>query len=310
VGYFDHPAIIGAIEELGRTNPNVVVVSQDNGAGDWFEGGFPAEHFDMGISEENLVGVGAGLAHVGKLVIVLAMAPFVSMRGFEQIRDDCAYNRNNVKIIAMFTGLEAGPWGVTHHGIEDIALMRVIPGMTIIVPADDRDVHRAICAAGKTDGPVYLRIPGWAAEMAPLEGNDGDFTIGRATTLREGTDLTLIATGTMVRTALAVHDALAADKICTRVLNMHTIKPIDHEAVVRAAQETETLLTLEEHTVIGGLGGAVAEIVAEIGSGRVVRLGIPDRFVTEIGPYPELLKLCGLDAASVESEVRKWVISS
>ncbi len=307
MGYFNNPAIMGAIEELGRTNPNVVVVSQDNGALDWFEGEFPAEHFDMGISEENLIGVGAGLAHVGKLVIVLAMAPFVSMRGFEQIRDDCAYNRNNVKIIAMFTGLEAGHWGVTHHGIEDIALMRAIPGVTIIVPADDRDVYRAICAAGKIDGPVYLRIPGWAAEMSPL---DGDFVIGRATTLREGTDLTLIATGTMVRTALAVHDALVADKISTRVLNMHTIKPIDREAVTRAAQETGTLLTLEEHTVIGGLGGAVAEVVAEIGSGRVVRLGVPDRFVTEIGPYPELLKLCGLDAASVESEVRKRVASS
>jgi len=301
--YFNSPEILNAIKTLGQSL-DVVVVSQDNGAADWFDSESSVEHFDIGITEQNLIGIAAGIAHTGKTVIVLSMAPFVSMRAFEQIRDDCAYNRKNVKIIAMFTGLEAGYWGVTHHGIEDIALMRTIPGMTVIVPADSNEVYQAIIASGFAEGPCYLRIAGFAADMSPLANNNKPFVIGKSALLHEGNSMTLIATGTMVRTALAVHDALAAEGIQLRVLNMHTIKPIDQEVVTQAAQETELIVTLEEHFVIGGLGGAVAEIVAELGVGRVVRLGIPDRFVTEVGPYEELLGNCGLDAISVISTIK------
>ncbi|MBA4181672.1 MAG: transketolase [Anaerolinea sp.] len=299
------PPHLAAIMELARGNPNVVVVSQDFGAGPFTEA-FPGRHFEVGISEQNLVGVAAGLAHAGKIPFVLCMAPFVSMRGFEQIRDDCAYNRNNVKIIALFTGLEAGPWGATHHSMEDIALLRTIPGMTILVPADSNQVVPAVHAAASIDGPVYVRLAGFAADMAPIEGA-GPLRAGVASVLREGSRLTMIATGTTVRTVLAVHEALASDGISARVLNMHTIKPLDRDAVVLAAEQTGLLLTVEEHSIIGGLGSAVAEVVAEIGVGRLRRAGIPDRFVTEIAPYRELLALCGLDAAGVESAARQLI---
>lgn len=304
------PPHLEAIAELGRANRDLVVVSQDFGAAGQFTAEFPERHFDVGITEENLIGVAAGLAHVGKLVYVLGMAPFVSMRAFEQIRDDCGYNRNNVKIIALFTGLEAGPWGVTHHAMEDLALLRAIPEMTVIVPADNNEITDAVNAAAIVKSPVYIRIAGWAADMSAIEGNNAEFRVGQAATLREGTDLTLIATGTMVRTALTVHDALARDGISARIINMHTVKPIDSEAIVKAARETSRVLTLEEHSIIGGLGAAVAEVIAELGTGRLVRVGIPDRFCTEIAPYSELMQNCGLDATSVESSARQLLASS
>lgn len=297
------PPHLAAIMELAEADPNVVVVSQDFGAGQFTEA-FPDRHFDVGISEQNLVGVAAGLAHVGKVPFVLSMAPFVSMRGFEQIRDDCAYNRNNVKIIALFTGLEAGPWGVTHHAMEDIALLRTIPGMTVIVPADSNQVGQAVRAAPSIDGPVYIRMAGFAADMTPIEGME-PLIPGQASMLRDGSRLTIIATGTMVKTALAVHESLGKDEISARVLNMHTVKPIDRAAVISAARDTGRILTLEEHTVIGGLGSAVTEVVSEMGVGRVRRVGIPDRFCTEIAPYRELLSICGLDTASVEAVARE-----
>lgn len=299
------PPHLAAIMELARADANVVVVSQDFSAGPFTEA-FPERHIEVGISEQNLIGVAAGLAHVGKLPFVLSMAPFVSMRGFEQIRDDCAYNRNGVKIIALFTGLEAGPWGVTHHAMEDIALLRTIPGMTVIVPADSNQVAQAVRAAATIDGPVYIRMAGFAADMTPIEGM-AELRPGEASQLREGSHLTMIATGTAVRTALAVHEALARDGIGARVLNMHTVKPIDRDAVIRAAQETGRILAVEEHSVIGGLGSAVAEIVAEFGVGQVRRVGIPDRFVTEIAPHQELLSICGLDAEGVEAAARELI---
>lgn len=308
--YADAPPHLAALAELGRANADLVIVSQDFGAAGQFTEEFPERHFDVGISEENLIGVAAGLAHAGKTAFVLAMAPFVSMRAFEQIRDDCAYNRNGVKIIALFTGLEAGPWGVTHHAMEDLALLRAIPDMTVLVPADTSEITSAVHAAAMVDGPVYIRAAGFAADMSPLDENKPAFRVGEAATLREGTDLTLIATGTMVRTALAVHDALAADGIKTRVINMHTVKPIDSNTIARAARETGRLLTLEEHSIIGGLGAAAAEIIAELGIGRLARAGIPDRFCTEVAPYHELLELCGLDAASVESSARRLLDTS
>jgi len=305
--YVKGPPHLAVITELAHADPNIVVVSQDFGAAGAFTEAFPARHFDVGISEQNLVGVAAGLAHVGKMAFVLGMAPFVSMRGFEQIRDDCAYNRNNVKIIALFTGLEAGAWGATHHAMEDIALLRTIPGMTILVPADAVEVGEAVRAAAAIEGPVYIRMAGFAADMSPLPGERAPLRAGVATLLRKGTDLTIVATGTMVRAALAVHETLAQSGIGARVLNMHTLKPIDRDAIVLAARDTGLLLTVEEHSTIGGLGSAVAEILAETGVGRLRRVGIPDRFCTEVAPYAELVRLCGLDPAGIESAAREFI---
>ena len=301
-GYFAAMSSAEVLADLAEANPSLVLVSQDFGPIGGFTARFPERHFDLGITEQNLVGVAAGLAHAGKLPFVLAMAPFVSMRSFEQIRDDCGYNRNNVKIIAPFAGLEAGPWGATHHAMEDIALLRSIPGMTILSPADPNEALRCVHAAATIDGPLYIRL----GFLSGLDGYDAELRVGEAVTMREGKDVTIIATGGCVASALAAHEALKGS-ISARVLNMHTLKPLDHAAVVRAARETGRIVTAEEHSIIGGLGGAVAEVMAELGVGRLARVGVRDVFCTEVEPYPELLRIHGIDAAGIESAARKLI---
>ena len=300
-GYFAAMSSAEVLAELAEANPKVVLVSQDFGPIGSFSARFPERHFDLGITEENLVGVAAGLAHAGKLAYVLAMAPFVSMRGFEQIRDDCAYNRNNVKIIAPFAGLEAGAWGATHHAMEDIALLRSVPGMTVLSPADPNEAHRCVRAAARIDGPVYIRL----GFLTAIEGYDAELRVGEAVTMREGKDLTIIATGGCVNAALAAQEELSIPGISVRVLNMHTLKPLDRAAVERAARETGRIVTVEEHSIIGGLGGAVAEVIAELGVGRLARVGIRDLFCTEVEPYPELLRIHGIDALGVAAAARQ-----
>lgn len=300
-GYMAALSSAQVLTELAAADPRVVLVSQDFGPIGEFTSRFPERHFDVGISEENLVGVAAGLAHAGKVAFAIAMAPFVSMRGFEQIRDDCAYNRNNVKIIAPFAGLEAGPWGATHHAIEDIALMRTIPGMTVLSPADPDESLRMVRAAAAIDGPVYIRL----GFLSPIDGYDLPFRVGEAVTLRDGKDVTIIATGASVQAALTACDPLEQSGISVRVINLHTIKPLDREAIERAARETGRIVTVEEHSILGGLGGAVAEIIAELGCGRLRRVGVKDVFCTEVAPYPDLLRIHELDAVGIERAVRK-----
>src|SRR5262245_46296296 len=298
-GYFTAMSSAEVLVELAEVDPKIVLVSQDFGPIGSFTARFPERHFDLGITEQNLIGVAAGLAHAGKLPFVLAMAPFISMRSFEQIRDDCAYNRNNVKIIAPFAGLEAGPWGATHHAMEDIALLRTIPGLTLISPADPNESLRAVRAAVNIEGPVYVRL----GFLTPIDDYAAEFHVGEAVTMRDGKDLTLVATGGCVRTALAAADALAG--VSVRVLNVHTLKPLDRRAIEKAARETGRVVTVEEHSIIGGLGGAVAEIIAELGAGRLARIGVRDVFCTEVEPYPELLRIHGIDAAAVEAAARR-----
>jgi transketolase len=302
-GYFAAMSAAEVLADLAGANPEVVLVSQDFGPIGSFTERFPDRHFDLGITEQNLVGVAAGLAHAGKLPFVVAMAPFVSMRSFEQIRDDCGYNRNNVKIIAPFAGLEAGPWGATHHAMEDIALLRSIPGMTILSPADPNESLRCVRAAAAIDGPVYIRL----GFLSGLDGYDAELRVGEAVAMRDGKDVTIIATGSCVGSALAAHEALKGSGISARVLNMHTLKPLDRTAVERAARETGRIVTAEEHSIIGGLGGAVAEVMAELGVGRLARVGVRDVFCTEVEPYPELLRIHGIDAAGIESAARKLI---
>lgn len=304
-GYFTMLSSAEVLAELAEGDQSIVLVSQDFGPVGSFTARFPERHFDVGISEENLIGVAAGLAHAGKVAFALAMAPFVSMRGFEQIRDDCAYNRNNVKIIAPFAGLEAGPWGATHHAIEDIALLRSVPGMTVLSPADPNEAMQMVRAAAAIDGPVYIRL----GFLMPIDGYDAPFRVGQAVTLREGSDVTLIATGSSVLPALAAHEMLRADGVSARVVNMHTLKPLDRAAVERAARETGRVVTVEEHSILGGLGGAVAEVMAEIGAGRLARVGVRDVFCTEVASYPDLLHIHGLDADGIVAAARKIVES-
>jgi transketolase len=299
-GYFAAMSSAEVLTELAEQNSDVVLVTQDFGAIGAFTARFPERHFDVGISEENLVGVAAGLAHAGKLPFVIAMAPFVSMRGFEQIRDDCAYNRNNVKIIAPFAGLEAGPWGATHHAIEDIALLRSVPGMTILSPADPNESLRAVRAAAAIDGPVYIRL----GFLHSIKGYDAPFELGRAVTMREGKDVALFATGGCVASALKASEALSADGVEAKVVNVHTLKPLDRDAIESAARRIGRIVTVEEHSILGGLGGAVAEVIAELGVGRLARVGVRDVFCTEIAPYPELLRIHGIDADGIAKAAR------
>jgi len=291
------------LAEMAEKNADIVVLSQDLGLFRPFSDRFPDRFIDVGISEANLIGVAAGLAHAGKLPFVLAMAPFVSMRAFEQIRTDCGYNRNNVKIIAPCSGLEAGYWGATHHAVEDLGLLRMVPGMTVLCPADPAEASRAVVAAAAIDGPVYVRL----GYIAPIEGYAEEFEIGRAAVMREGSDVVIMATGASVIQAINAHELLKDQSVSARVLNMHTIKPIDREAIRAAATEIGRIVTVEEHFVAGGLGGAVAEVLAELGTGRLLRLGLEDEFIMEVAPYPDILKLAGLDAASIAAATRSML---
>ncbi|MDI6858553.1 MAG: transketolase C-terminal domain-containing protein [Dehalococcoidia bacterium] len=285
--------------ELGEADPNVFVISQDMGSVGPFAQRFPDRAIDVGITEQNLVGVAAGLAIRGKLPFIYGMAPFVTMRAFEQIRTDLAYNGRNVKILAVFTGLAAGAWGATHHALEDIALMRAIPGMTVIAPADMHETERAVRAAAAHPGPVYLRL----GAFLPVHEQEYDFEIGRAITLRKGTDAAIIATGNMVWAALQARESLQQRGVAARVIDMHTVKPLDAEAVRKAAAETGRLVTAEEHSVIGGLGSAVAEVLAETGAGRLARVGVRDVFCTEVASYPELCAMHGVTAEGIERAI-------
>src|SRR3990170_6132419 len=216
--------------ELAETNPDLFVVSQDMGPVGAFSQKYPERALDVGITEQNLVGVAAGLAARGKLVFVYGMAPFITMRAFEQVRTDLGYNEKNVKIVTLFGGLVAGPWGSTHHAIEDFALMRVIPGMTVIAPADPHETERCLRAVAELPRPAYVRM----GAFLPVHEKDFTFQIGKAIPLRDGSDVTIIAAGIMVREALQAHEALKAQGVEAAVLDMHTIKPIDADAVRRA----------------------------------------------------------------------------
>lgn len=298
-GYAAAMSAADVLAELAAADPAVVLLSQDFGPIGAFSERFPERHFDLGISEQNLVGVAAGMAHAGKLAFVIAMAPFVSMRGFEQIRDDTAYNRKRVKILAPFAGLEAAAWGATHHAMEDIALLRTIPGMTIVSPADRAEVARAVRAVAGTDGPAYVRL----GALGRIEGYQSELRVGGSATLREGADVALLATGACVAATLAAAEELARAGIGARVVNVYGLKPIDRDAVERAAREIGRVVTVEEHSIVGGLGGAVAEILAECGTGRLTRLGVPDVFCKEIESYDEMLRRYGLDAAGIARAV-------
>ncbi|MBM4078601.1 MAG: transketolase family protein [Planctomycetes bacterium] len=308
--------------EVGRANPSVFALDVDLKSGcALFAAEFPKRHVELGIAEQNAISAAAGLATAGMMPFVHVMAPFGTMRSFEQIRTDVGYPRRNVKIVASFGGLAGGPWHTTHHAIEDFALMRVIPGMTVIAPADGVELEKAVHAAARHDGPVYIRLPQkqsppvyeTAKPPAGFEPAGGwpAFELGKAVTLRPGNDVTLIATGSMVREALDAAVALARDGVDARVLNVHTIKPLDVEAVQRAACDTRGIVAAEEHSVIGGLGSAVAEVLAENlakasepsqGCRGLRRVGLQDTFCEVIGSAPELRARYGLTAAGIAAK--------
>ncbi len=296
-----------ALAELGKEHEDVVVLDADLAAATKtgvFKKAFPERHIDCGIAESNMMGVAAGLAAAGKVPFASSFAMFAAGRAFEQVRNSIGYPKLNVKIGATHAGISVGEDGATHQCNEDIALMRTIPGMVVINPADDVEARAAVKAAYEYAGPVYMRF-GRLAVPVINDNADYKFEIGKGVVLREGKDLTIIATGLPVANCLEAAEKLAADGIDAKVINIHTIKPLDEELVVAAAKETGKVVTVEEHSVIGGLGSAVCDALSEKAPTKVMKIGINDTF-GESGPAVELVKKYGLDAESIYKKVKSF----
>ena len=296
-----------ALAELGTEHDNVVVLDADLAAATKtgvFKKAHPDRFIDCGIAESNMIGVAAGLATTGKVPFASSFAMFAAGRAFEQVRNSVGYPHLNVKIGATHAGISVGEDGATHQCNEDIALMRTIPGMVVINPADDVEARAAVRAAYEHQGPVYLRF-GRLAVPVINDRPDYKFELGKGVVLREGKDLTIIATGLPVSNCLEAAEKLAADGIDAKVINIHTIKPLDEELVVAAAKETGKVVTVEEHSVIGGLGSAVCDVLSEKAPTKVMKIGVNDTF-GESGPALELLKKYGLDTDSIYEKINAF----
>ncbi|MCR4584666.1 MAG: transketolase family protein [Lachnospiraceae bacterium] len=295
-----------ALAEVGAEYPNMVVLDADLSAATKtgvFKKAFPDRFIDCGIAEGNMMAVAAGMATCGKLVWASTFAMFASGRAYEQVRNSIAYPHLNVKIGATHAGITVGEDGASHQCLEDIALMRVIPGMTVISPADDVETKAAVRAACELDGPVYLRTG--RAGVPVINDNPGyKFEIGKGIQLKEGGDVSIVATGLMVNSALEAAELLAADGIKADVINIHTIKPIDKDILVKTAQKTGKVFTAEEHSVIGGLGAAVCEVLAEECPTKVCRIGVNDVF-GESGSAGALLVKYRLDGKGLYEQIKE-----
>ncbi|HIX59959.1 MAG TPA: transketolase family protein [Candidatus Blautia gallistercoris] len=293
--------------ELGREHEDLVVLDADLAEATktgMFKKEFPERHIDCGIAECNMAGIGAGLAATGKVPFISSFAMFASGRAFEQIRNSIAYPHLNVKIGATHGGISVGEDGATHQCNEDFALMRSLPGMTVVCPSDDVEACAAVKAAYAHEGPVYLRF-GRLAVPVINDRPDYHFELGKGIVLREGTDVTIIATGLCVNSALEAAELLEKDGISAHVVNIHTLKPLDEELVVEAAKKTGKVVTVEEHSIIGGLGSAVCECLSEKHPVPVYRIGIRDVF-GESGPAVELLKKYKLDGQGVYEQIKAF----
>lgn len=285
--------------ELGKTNKDLVVLDADLSSSTrtgLFATAFPDRFFNFGVAEQNMMATAAGLAVSGKTVFVSTFAIFASGRAWDQVRNSVCYNNANVKIVATHAGISVGPDGASHQALEDLALMRVIPNIKIIVPCDGPQTAQAVKVAAETKGPFYIRLG--RPKVPTLEGK-GDFEFGKAQTLNEGNDITIIACGIMVVEALKAAENLAKNGIKARVINMHTLRPIDKEILLKAAKETRGIIACEEHAIIGGLASAIDEVVAENCPVKVVRLGVRNRF-GQSGDPADLLKEYNLTSLDIE----------
>ncbi|MCR5511481.1 MAG: transketolase family protein [Lachnospiraceae bacterium] len=297
-----------ALVEVGKENPDVVVLDADlanatkTGV---FQKEFPERHIDCGIAECNMTGIAAGLSTCGKIPFISSFAMFAAGRNYEQVRNSIGYPHLNVKIGATHAGITVGEDGASHQCLEDIALMRTIPGMTVIVPADDTEARAAVHATVDYVGPVYLRF-GRSAVPVINDPETYKFEMGKGVVLREGKDVTIVATGIMVANALDAAEALAAEGIDAEVINIHTIKPLDEDLIIKSATKTGKVVTAEEHSVIGGLGSAVCDCLSAKHPVPVYKIGINDRF-GESGSAGALVEKYGLDAAGVAKSVKGFL---
>ena len=294
-----------ALVELGKAHDDLVVLDADLAAATktgTFKKEFPERHIDCGIAECNMMGIAAGIATTGKVPFASTFAMFAAGRAFEQVRNSIGYPQLNVKIGATHAGISVGEDGATHQCNEDVALMRTIPGMTVIVPSDDIEAKAAVKAAYEHQGPCYLRF-GRLAVPVINDKPDYKFELGKGVVLREGKDVTIIASGLPVSNCLEAAEKLAADGIDAEVINIHTIKPLDEELVLKSAQKTGKVVTVEEHSVIGGLGSAVCDCLSEKCPTKVLKIGVNDVF-GESGPALELVAKYGLDTDSIYQKVK------
>lgn len=297
-----------ALAKLGEENKNVVVLDADLSKSTKtadFKKVFPERHINMGIAEANMMAVAAGLSTCGKIPFASTFAMFASGRAFEQIRNTICYPKLNVKVCATHAGITVGEDGASHQSVEDISLMRSIPNMTVICPSDAVETEAAIKAIAEYEGPCYVRL-GRSGVPVINDNSEYKFEIGKGVTLREGKEATIIATGIMVDAALEAYNMLAEEGIKVKVINIHTIKPIDSELIVKVARETGVIITAEEHSIIGGLGSAVCEILSENCPAPVMRVGIKDVF-GESGKPDELLKAYGLTSEDIVKAVKKGI---
>ena len=297
-----------ALVELGKDHEDLIVLDADLAGAtktDIFKKAFPERHWVCGIAECNMTGIAAGLSTCGKVPFISSFAMFAAGRNFEQVRNSIGYPKLNVKIGATHAGISVGEDGATHQCLEDLALMREIPGMVVLNPSDDVEAKAAVKAAYEHVGPVYIRF-GRLPVPVINDTPDYKFEIGKGIVLKEGTDVSIIATGLEVSEALEAAKMLEADGISAEVINIHTIKPLDRELVVKTATKTGKVVTVEEHSIIGGLGSAVAEVLCEEAPSKLLRIGVNDCF-GESGPALELIKKYELDAESIYKKVKAFV---
>lgn len=294
--------------ELGAENKDIVVMDADLAAATktaLFGKAYPDRFFDAGIAEANMVGIAAGLAACGKTVFASSFAMFATGRAYEQIRNSIGYPKLNVKICASHAGITVGEDGASHQCIEDLLLMRAIPGMVVICPADDVEARAAVRAAAEYNGPVYIRL-GRSAVPVINDRPDYKFEWGKGIKVREGKDITLIATGIMVNSAMEAAEELAKEGIDAEIIDIHTIKPIDEEIIVESAKKTGKIVTLEEHSVIGGLGSAVCDVLCEKYPCKVKKIGINDKY-GESGSAAALMEKYRLDGKGVYQQIKEYL---
>jgi len=305
-------AFIDSLFELAAGDRNVCLITGDLGFGvvEKFASQYPDQFVNAGVAEQNMTRLAAGMALTGKVVFTYSIANFTTLRCLEQIRNDVCYHRLNVKVVSVGGGFAYGALGITHHATEDLAIMRALPGMTVVAPGDPVEASLATQAVHKLPGPCFLRL-GKAGE-AIVHVTKPDFEIGRAIVVREGRSATIISTGGMLETAVKVADTLAGSGSSVRVLSMHTVSPLDADAVRAAAADTRWIFTLEEHSVNGGLGGAVAEVLAELDrpGARLTRLGVAPRFTSSPGGQDYMRRIHGLDHDAVLSTVKRTLKAS
>jgi len=300
-------AYLSALYDLAKNNKQVIALVADNGAivYDKFRRDFPGRFINFGIAEANMISVAAGLASCGKIPFAYTISNFLTMRAFEQVRNDLCLQRMNVKLVGIGAGFVYSNLGPTHHATEDIAIMRSLPNMVIFSCADALEAKKATLAAAEINGPVYLRLATGGSPVVHQE--DYDFKTGKAVTLRKGKDITIIATGGIVYETLKAADELEKEGISVNLINVHTIKPIDQDAILDAAGKTRVVLTVEEHTIFGGLGSAVAEVILEHNPGTIKfkRLGLNGVFPDGYGSYDEMKQKNNLSKAHIVEEAKK-----